>query len=67
MVVRSGFSEHNSDDEVNKAILYTDRLIMASSSSLEVFNAKIENIDNYKECFISTAQPTRSLKDVRKL
>ena len=37
-------------EEVNK-VGYIDRVNMASSGTLEVFNAEIESIDDYKERF----------------
>ena len=41
------FSRYTSGDEVNKQFWST----MASSVNLEVFNADVESIDDYKECF----------------
>ena len=44
------FRGHYSGDEVNK-VGYIDRVNTASSGTLEVFNAEIESIDDYKERF----------------
>ena len=48
--MRARFRGHNSCDEVNK-VDYIDRVKMASSTTLEVFNAEVESIDDYKERF----------------
>ena len=51
VAVRSGSPGHNSGDEINKTYNTARQLVMASSAELEVFNAEMENIDNYKERF----------------